>query len=348
MPPPALRLTKAEFPLRIPFRLHQSEQHFTRSVIVELAAESVTGYGEGRGQIEETYDTLTAVRLDEADLADLSPVLAQIENPAARCGLEMAWLDWRGKREGRPVWTLLGLGGPATFETCMTVGLDGVEQMVEAAQELVRQGWPILKLKGGTGDDGALVRLMRERLGPQVRLRVDANTAWSPAEAERFAHETAECGLEMIEQPLAVGEWDALRKLRERAAAPIFLDEDIRTIEDVRRAAETQAADGVNVKLSRCGGLIACTEMLREARRLGLGTMLGCYVETSLGITAGTHLGELLDFADLDGNQFLAEDPFVGAKAEAGRIATPPGPGLGVARRDAAGSSEDASVPCST
>ena len=324
-----LQAVKVELPLRAPFRIHHGEQRHTLSTIVAITADGITGYGEARGgNAQETYDALTALDPEQWHPAEPNGRLEDVANPGARSGLDMAVLDWRGKREGRPVWDLLGLRRPDPIETSMTVGLDELETSLDKAEELVAGGWAILKLKGGTGDDVALVRRMRERLGPEVRLRIDANTAWDVAEARRFARETADAGLEMIEQPLPAGEFDALREVRREMGPPIFLDEDIRTVADVRRVAEAEAADGVNAKLSKCGGLTAVAAMLQEARRLGLGTMLGCYVETSLGITAATHLGGLLDFADLDGNLFFAEDPFGGARASAAVIETPLGPGV--------------------
>ncbi len=323
---------RALLPLKSVFRIAHGPQHTTNSVIWSITAEGITGYGEGRGggKLEQVEAALAAIRAEDANPADPPLDLEQIPNPAARSAVDMAFLDWRGKRADLPAHALLGLPR-AGIATSITVWLEDPENMVAHAVRLIRAGWPILKVKGGTGQDATVLRRLREAIGPEPRLWVDANESWTLDEALDFVEATRDLGIELIEQPLKSRSWEELRRLRGEAGPPIFLDEDVHGLRDVVRAAQEEAAEGVNIKLGKCGGPTAAVRLLRAARELGLQTMLGCYAETSLGISAATHLAALLDCADLDGNLLLAEDPFTGARAAGGLIEPPLGPGLGVA-----------------
>jgi L-alanine-DL-glutamate epimerase-like enolase superfamily enzyme len=160
---------------------------------------------------------------------------------------------------------------------------------------------------------------------------VDANAAWTPKHALRMIELLRELDVEFVEQPLPPHDLDGLRFVRERSALPIVADESCLVAADVARLAGV--VDGINIKLAKCGGLREALRMIATARAHGMLVMAGCMIESSLGITAAAHLAPLLDHADLDGAALLADDPFVGATIEGGRIALPAGAGLGVARR---------------
>ena len=160
---------------------------------------------------------------------------------------------------------------------------------------------------------------------------MDANTAWSPKQAVRLIRELARFDIEFVEQPVAAHDLAGLRYVREQSALPIIADESCATEEDVPLLAG--CVDGVNVKLMKCGGLRRARRVIEVARAHHLQIMCGCLIESSLAITAASHLLPLLDYADLDGNLLLARDPFQGVACEQGKLTLPQGPGLGVTER---------------
>jgi L-alanine-DL-glutamate epimerase-like enolase superfamily enzyme len=169
------------------------------------------------------------------------------------------------------------------------------------------------------------------RAAPRKLLRADANAAWDVERAIAMSKLLAENGFELLEQPLAPDDIDGFRELRKRSPIPIIADESCRTSDDIARL--DGAVHGINIKLSKCGGLAEARAMADEAHRRGMKVMLGCMIESSLGITAAAHLAPLANYADLDGAALLKDDPFVGARIDDGLIRLPAEPGLGVHRR---------------
>jgi L-alanine-DL-glutamate epimerase-like enolase superfamily enzyme len=220
--------------------------------------------------------------------------------------------------------------------TSYSIGLDEPALMAQKARAAA--DFPILKIKLGTPRDREIIRAVREAV-PEHRLIVDANAVWTPHEAVRLISDLERFGVELVEQPVAAHDLAGLRYVRERSALPIFADESCATEEDVPRLAE--CVDGVNVKLMKCGGLRRARRVIEVARAHHLRVMCGCLIESSLAITAASHLLPLLDYADLDGNLLLADDPFQGVACERGKLTLPTGPGLGVTagpdRPDSAG-----------
>jgi L-alanine-DL-glutamate epimerase-like enolase superfamily enzyme len=160
---------------------------------------------------------------------------------------------------------------------------------------------------------------------------VDANAAWSPKQAVRRIRDLDAYPIDFVEQPVAAGDLAGLRHVRERSPFPVIADESCVDEEDVPRLAG--CVDGVNVKLMKCGGLRRARRLIAAARAHHLQVMCGCLIESSISITAAAHLAPLLDYADLDGNLLLADDPYEGVGCEAGRLTLPAAPGLGVVPR---------------
>jgi L-alanine-DL-glutamate epimerase-like enolase superfamily enzyme len=208
-----------------------------------------------------------------------------------------------------------------------TIGLDTTERMVEKVAEA--SSYPILKVKLGTERDVEILRAIRG--ATDAVLRVDANAAWTVEETRGMAPRLVELGVELLEQPLERSDLDGYAALHGTLPLPVFVDESVRHEDDVERL--DGRVDGINLKLAKCGGLGPCARMVAEARRRGLGVMLGCFVESSISISAGAALSRFVDYADLDGAALLAEEPYVGASIAGGRIVVPPGPGLAVRRR---------------
>lgn len=313
-----------------------------RSVWVRLRdEEGREGWGEATATsfYGETADTVTALlpRLADAVFAATDGDPFRLEraeaaldgaiggNAAAKSALSAALHDLVGKRLGVPVWTLWGLE-PRVPLSSFTIGIDEPEAMRAKIREAA--SYPILKIKVGTENDEALLRMVRDE-APDKTIRVDANTGWTVKQALRALPMLRDFGVELVEQPLVPGDLDGLRLLRECSPLPIFADESCVRAVDVPRLAG--CVDGVNVKLSKCGSLREALRIVHCARAHHLQVMLGCMVETTLGIAAAAQIAPLVDFLDLDGTALLAEDPFRGPRLDPdGTFHLNREPGLGV------------------
>ena len=251
---------------------------------------------------------------------------AQAGSVVACCAVECALHDLVGKLVGQPTWRLLGLAD-RTPETSYTIGIDSVDGTADRARRAADAGYRRLKIKlGGEGD---LERLHAIRAVCDLPLRVDANEGWGLEEARRLLPVLVELGVELIEQPFPAGERDTFRELRALGSGiPLIVDEGCHTLRDVADVASY--ADGVNLKLAKTGGIREAVRMVHAARALGLVVMLGCMIESSLGISAAGQFASLCDFVDLDGHLLISDDPTEGLALEDGRIVLSQRPGLGV------------------
>src|SRR5205823_9739252 len=238
--------------------------------------------------------------------------------------------DLQGKLLGQPVWRLLGLrrAGPSTSWTVWLGDPDDMARRAEKALDRFRR--LKLKLGGRDGLDVERVRAVRG-VGGELPLQVDVNEAWTLEEALESLPQLAALGVEYCEQPLAAGDADGA-ELKSRSPIPIYVDEDCHTLADVAACAER--AHGINVKLAKSGGIREAVRMVHAARALELGCMLGCMIESGLGIAAGAHIASLFDHVDLDGNVLLGEDPWPGVQLIDGVQVPAELPGLGVSARE--------------
>lgn len=336
-----------ELHTREPFHIARQRAPATRhSIRVRLSdADGLEGWGEAPAIpfYGDTRDSLLAAlpRLAEVALAaaDGDPLaLERVEvamerampaGRSARAGICAAFHDLAARRLGIPVWRMLGLTAEAPLSS-YTIGIDEPEatrQRLRAARH-----FHVLKIKIGGPRDAENLRIVREER-PDARLRVDANTAWSADEAIAALPMLREYGVEMLEQPLAPDDIDGFRRLRGRADIPIIADESSVSLHDIPRLAG--AVDGVNLKLAKCGGIRAVLRMIHAARSHDMQVMLGCMVESTLGIAAAIQLAPLVDHLDLDGAALLLSDPFEGPGIDGqGRVRFNTEGGLGV--RDAA------------
>ncbi|NYI07906.1 mandelate racemase/muconate lactonizing enzyme family protein [Allostreptomyces psammosilenae] len=291
-----------------------------------------------------------AAALDDVDaLAALLDRRHDGEHPAARAGVlagvEAALLDLAGKRAGRPAHELLGLtvprqgapsGGRPSAATARTIGIVAPERAAAQATELAARGFALLKIKAGApdpADDLARIAAVRAA-APAARLLVDANGAWSPARGRELLPRLADLGVDAVEQPLPAGTPEELARLAASSPLPLIADEDVVTVDDALRLAGL--VHGVNVKLAKCGGVLAALRIAEGLRGTGTELMLGCLVASSLGLAPAVQLGHLGRWADLDGHLLLADDPWEGIGGEDGTVRAPARPGLGVRPRAAA------------
>jgi L-alanine-DL-glutamate epimerase-like enolase superfamily enzyme len=303
-------------------------------VQVELRHDGVSGFGEG-APIErygESAASALAYLEENASLLGDDPfALEEIEarlpdgENAARAAIDGALHDLQGKLLGVPVWKLLGLPrtGPPTS---WTVWLGDPDDMARRAEKAAAR-FQRLKLKLGGGDGLDVERVRAVRSATRLPLQVDVNEWWSLEEALEALPQLAELGVAYCEQPLPAGD-EGGRTLKERSPIPIYVDEDCHRLGDVAACAEI--AHGINIKLAKSGGIREGIRMAHAARALGLGVMLGCMIESGLGIAAGCAVAPLCDHVDLDGNLLIAEDPWPGVAFVDGVQIPSERPGLGV------------------
>ncbi len=328
-----------------PFGISYGTSAAHPNILVKLQFKDHVGYGESspapyHNETPDTVRTLLQQWQNEEILGDdpfaIAETMQRLDrhvagNNAAKAGVEMAMQDLAGKIAGQPVYKLLGLSGLSQPITDFTIGIDSLEMIEKKTREAVEAGYKVLKVKQGTAYDKEIIARVR-KVAPDMPLRVDANSAWTPKQAIAMAKFLFEHNVQFIEQPLAkhapIADWQLVR---EQSPLPIFADESISRSTDVARLAGV--IDGVVVKLQKTGGLLEALKVIHVARAHSLQIMFGCMIESSLGVTAAAQLQSLVDHLDLDGALLLANDPFVGARYDDGFLRLPDQPGLGVTRR---------------
>ena len=244
----------------------------------------------------------------------------------ARSAIDLALHDRLARQAGVPLHQFLGLASSPNLPTSFTIPIDTPEAMAQMAMQA--QKYHVLKIKLEGDDSVARIAAIRAAR-PDVRLRVDANAAWTPAEAIAQINILANYGLEMVEQPVAKGDIIGMGIVQKNTDVPIVADESVQTLADVEALAAAEVR-GINLKLMKVGGISPALKILRRCHDLGLRVMLGCMVETSLGVTAMAHLASLADWVDLDAPLLIANDPFEGIQFDdAGRISVPNRAGIG-------------------
>ena len=304
-----------------PFTIaHGSSDAFER-VVLTLREGDVAGRGEAAPTSyygQDATDIEDALgRIEMRDPWDIEDALDEngFLPPPALAALDAALHDLAAKRLGVPVYRLLGLGRPEP-QSAYTLAIAELETTVAEAKRL--SGFPILKIKVGGGEDLETIRAVAKV--SDASLWVDANEAFSPEEAPELSRELKRIGVRMIEQPApAAAGPEALRVVTDAAEpVPVIADESAIDARDVPRL--RGCVSGVNVKLAKCGGIRGALRMIHTARAHNMLVMLGCMVESSLGIATAAQISGLVDFVDLDGAMLLADDPFAGLDYEKGRI----------------------------
>jgi L-Ala-D/L-Glu epimerase len=331
-----LRTRTANLKLAEEFGIARGTRTTQAVVQVELEHDGIVGRGEAapvyyRGESVESaaaFLNTTAPPLVGDDPFALEAIGARIEavdgEAAARAALDAALHDWAGKRLGLPLWRLLGLS-PEAPPTSYTIGIDTLDGTRDRARRA--RGWRALKLKLGGAQD--LARLEAVRAECRAPVRVDANEGWTLESARELMPALVELGVELVEQPFPADDLESFRALRELVPRPpVLVDEGCHDLRDV--AGVARYADGINVKLAKSGGPREALRMIHAARALGLRVMLGCMIESQLGIAPAAAIASLADWVDLDGHLLLADEPFRGLRLEGGRVLPGDGPGLGV------------------
>jgi L-alanine-DL-glutamate epimerase-like enolase superfamily enzyme len=320
-----------DLPLAELFTIATASWEATRNVFVRVGFEGDTGFGEVSPDARfGDSPEVTAAAIDGADLErlaspfDLEGVLELLPASPGRAALDIALHDLAATRAGISVAELIGVAGRALPPTSVTVPIAEIDVMVARASKL--SDHPVLKMK--VGFDGDVDAVAAVRAVYDGRLRIDANEGWEPDEAMARLGALGRYGIELCEQPIARGRHSELAEVRASTAIPVFADEDVCTAADVARL--HGVVDGVNLKLRKTGGIREALRAVATARALDMGVMLGCDLTSGVSATAEASLAALVDFADIDGPLLLADDPYPGVSYDRGRVALPPGPGLGV------------------
>jgi len=318
------------------FTISRGSEDEADVVEIEISHDGHSGFGEADPieRYDESAESALAYLEANADaLGDDPFALDEIfdrlpaEQFAARAAIDAALHDLQGRLTGLPVYRLLGLrrAGPPTS---WTIWLGDPDDMARRAEQAAAQNrFRRLKLKLGGRDGLDLERFRAVREVTDLPLQVDVNEYWTLDEALEYL---PQMDIQYCEQPLAAGSDDGL-ELKARSPVPIFVDEDCHTLADVAQC--TERAHGINVKLAKSGGIREGIRMAHAARALGLGVMLGCMIESGLGIAAGAAMASLCDHVDLDGNLLLAEDPWPGVEFVDGIQLPSNAPGLGVSHQ---------------
>ena len=333
-----LRFYPYELQLRHTFTVSSFSRTTTPGVQVEIDYQGFTGYGEASmppylGQSVESVTTfLKQVDLEQfADPFCLEDILLYVDSlspgdTAAKAAVDIALHDLVGKMLGAPWYKIWGYDPCKAPSTTFTIGIDTPEVVREKTLECAGQ-FNILKVKVGLDNDTEMIETIRSVT--DLPLAVDANQGWK--DRQKALDEIfwlAEQGVVMVEQPMPRERLDDIAWITERSPVPIFADESIQRLRDI--PALKGAFSGINIKLMKCTGLLEARKMLTYARAEGLKVMLGCMTETSCACTAAAHLSPAVDFADLDGNLLISNDPFEGMTVRGGRMILPDRPGLGL------------------
>ncbi len=335
----ATRMDVGIFELRLRHAWGLSRGTWTtrRNCFVRLERDGVVGLGEAApiARYGETAESAAAF-IDKArpvldrDLFEYADRWNEIEalapgEHAAKAALDLAILDWVGRSHGLPLWKMMGLARDKALTTSFSIGIDEVHVMQEKIREAA--GFGTYKIKVGTADDRKILEGVRAVTDKP--LLVDANEGWSSREeALEMIEWMAGLGVVLVEQPLASTRLEDHGWIKERSPIPVIADESLMETADIPRIAPY--FHGVNIKLMKCGGIQEALRMVAMARALGLKLMIGCMIESSLGISAAAAVTPLFEVADLDGNLLIDNDPFRGVETVKDRLVLSDKPGLGV------------------
>jgi len=341
---------KADIPLKEPFRIALGKIEVARNVFIKINTdEQLYGVGEASPFpfiVGETQATDLAAARDLArlligkDPLEIENRLGELmrylpKNPTVISAFDMALYDLLGKVANLPLYTLLG-GGKRTLVTDRTIGINTPDKMVQDALDFKDRGFPAVKVKLGTTatEDIDRIRRIREALGPEIPLRIDANQGWDYVTALQALKGMEDQGIQYCEQPVAVWDFESMRRINSQTTIPIMADESLFDDHDAYRLISMGACDYLNIKLAKSGGIHIALKTNAIAEAVGMRCMVGCMNETRLALTAAAHLASArsnIRFYDLDSADFLKEDPVVEGitYSNGGKITLPDGPGLG-------------------
>ena len=348
-----VRIGKISVPLRVPFKTALRTVNSVEDVIVEIHTDTgAVGYGEAPPTGAVTGDTTGAIigalkdhiiktiaGRDVDEFEDLLQAVHKcvVKNTSAKAAVDMALWDLYGQLYKIPVYKMMG-GARKSIVTDITISVNDPEEMARDAVNAIERGYDCLKVKVGANPalDVARLEAVRKAVGPDTCIRIDANQAWSPKEAVRILNNMQEKGLdiEFVEQPVKAHDFEGMKYVTERSYVPVLADESVFSPEDAMKIMQMGAADLVNIKLMKCGGLYNALKIAYAAEVYGVECMIGCMLEAKVSVNAAVHLAcakNIITKIDLDGPVLCSEDPVIGgAIFNEKEITVSDEPGLGI------------------
>lgn len=348
-----VRLGMISVPLRVPFKTALRTVNSVEDVVVEIRTDTgAVGYGEAPPTGAITGDTTGAiigalqdhliksiVGRDVDDFEDLMKIVQKcvVHNTSAKAAVDMALWDLYGQLYRIPVYKMLG-GCRKQIVTDITISVNDPEEMARDAINAVERGYETLKVKVGANPalDVARLAAVRQAIGPDYQIRIDANQAWTPKQAVRILNQMQDKGLdiEFVEQPVAARDFEGMKYVTERSHVPVLADESVFSPDDALKIMQMGAADLVNIKLMKCGGIYNALKIASAAEVYGVECMIGCMLEAKISVNAAVHLAcarQIITKIDLDGPVLCSEDPILGgAVFKEKNITVSDEPGLGI------------------
>jgi L-alanine-DL-glutamate epimerase-like enolase superfamily enzyme len=335
---PMIEVKTKRLELKHTWTLSRNSSDFKNNVFVKLEKDGITGIGEAAPNVRYGENAeLTTQRIHEAkgifnknSLFHYMNIKNELDHlildkSCAKAALDIALMDWVGKSFGIPLYKLWGLDPSDTPVTSFSIGIDTTDIIKQKVREA--EPYPILKIKVGTDRDQEIINAVRSVTDKPIR--VDANEGWKSKEvALKNIEWLISQGVEFIEQPMPAQMLEETAWLREQVSIPIIADEAVKSAADIPILA--QAYDGINIKLMKSGGLLEAFRMIQMAKALDMKIMLGCMIESSVAISAAAQIAPFVDYADLDGNLLISNDPFKGVEVKDGHLIYNEKPGLGV------------------
>jgi len=323
--------------LKHTFRIARNARETVPVMILSLEHDEITAYGEASPNVRygEDIATLNAF-FEKVDPAKFDSPFAvdeilqyvdkiEVGNNSAKCAIDLALHDWIGKKLNVPLWKMWGLNPAKAPLSSFTIAIDTKE--IVRQKVLEAQDFPILKIKVGLESDREMIETIREITDKP--LYVDANEGWKTREkALESVRWLKDKNVVFIEQPMPAAQFEDMKWLRDRSEIPLIADESVHHLADIPKLAD--AFDGINIKLMKSAGLREAMRMIHAGRANNLKIMMGCMIETAVGISAAAQFSPLLDYCDLDGNVLISNDPFDGCRNIKGRLQLSEKPGLGI------------------
>jgi len=348
-----VRLGKISVPLRTPFKTALRTVSSVEDVIVEIHTDDGRiGYGEAPPTGPITGDTTLAIigaiqdHISKAiigrEVDDFEDVLQAVQksivgNTSAKAAVDMALWDLYGQLYQIPVYKLMG-GARKKITTDITISVNDPDTMVRDSLIALERGYDCLKMKVGVNPelDVARLKAVRQAVGSDITIRIDANQAWNPKQAVRILNAMQEQGLqiELVEQPVSAHDLEGMKYVTDRSFVPVLADESLYSPADAATILRMGAADLLNIKLMKCGGLYNALKICTMAEVYGVECMIGCMLEAKISVNAAVHLAcarKVITKVDLDGPVLCSEDPILGgAVFNEKDITVSDAPGLGI------------------
>ena len=321
-------------PLVTPFKTALRTVENVHDVIVRITADTgEEGFGEAPPTAVITGDTLGSIKcaIDDfiapslvgMDIDDIDGIMKKLhgcilKNTSAKAAVDMAVYDLFAKSCKKPLYKVLG-GSRKEIETDLTISVNDIDEMVADSLKAVKEGFKILKIKVGKDGSRDIERIsaIRQAVGPDIKLRIDANQGWDSKEAVRIIHklEDLDIGIDLVEQPVPAHDFAGMRFVTSRVETPILADESVFSVQDAVRIIEERAADLINIKLMKTGGIYEAQKICALAESYGVECMIGCMLESKIAVSAAAHLAAargVITRADLDGPSLCKTDPYDG------------------------------------